>query len=139
MKLDYFTFNCSNSKSRSLKRALLGLVMMLSVSFAFSQSTLTVQTVSSSNPWRITVATPGAPLTWEATGAVTQTRFGSNASFDFSSNGGNGLITVATTAPNFNGVTALSAAYTIDLGGGLTQGQQIFSLDLTDLTRVEDL
>ncbi|MEL4456607.1 gliding motility-associated C-terminal domain-containing protein [Lutimonas vermicola] len=139
MKRDYFTFNFSNSKSISIKRLFLGLVMMLSVSFVYAQSTLTVQTVSSSNPWRITAATPGAPLTWEATGAVTQTRIGSNVNFDFSSNGANGVITITTTAPNFNGVTALVANYTIDLGGGLSQGQQIFSIDLSDLTNLQVL
>ena len=33
MKINYFTFNSGNSKSISIKQFMLGLVMMLSVSF----------------------------------------------------------------------------------------------------------
>ncbi len=141
MKINYFTFKSGNSKIRSFKRYLISSLLMLSISWTYGQSTLTVQTVSSLNPWNITVANPGGPLTWNSTGAVVQTRLGDNVDFDFSSNLVNGTITVTTTGTplQFSGINILIANNLEETTPGVFQGQKIFSIDLSDLPNLETL
>ena len=141
MKRDYFAFNYGNSKIRLFKKYLISSLLMLSISWTYSQNTLTVQTVSSLNPWNITVANPGGPLTWNATGAVVQTQLGDNVDFDFSSNVGNGTITVSTTGTpaQFSGINILIANSLEEITAGVFEGQKIFSIDLSDLANLEIL
>ena len=115
MKINYFTFNSGNSKGTSIKQLLLGLVMMLSVSFGYSQETITITTTSDDLNWVINFTNSGgAALSWLATGAALPpggiTGTGNNPSFNFSANAGNAPITITiTSTDDFDFVTSLLA------------------------------
>ena len=143
MKIDYFNFNFGNSIGRSFKQMFLASLLMLSISWTYGQSTITVETVSSLNPWKIAVANPGTILTWNSTGAVVQSQNGNSVDFDFSSNLGSSPITVTTTGTpaEFNGISVLIANSLIESppSSGNYLGQRIFSIDLSDLNNLQTL
>ncbi len=88
MKLDYFTFNCGNSKSRSLKRQFLALLMFFSFAYSYAQEDIIIKTTSDDVNWSINFTNSGgAALTWLATGTGLPSDIpgvGNNPSFDFS-------------------------------------------------------
>ena len=141
MKIDYFTFNYSNSRSALLRRCILGVLFLLGMSFSYAQSTLSIETVSGLSAWNVTIANSGAPVTWNATGAVTQSLSGNNVDFNFSSNTGGGNISVATsgTPAAFN---LISGLFIDDLTGtdppGF-EGQRVYSVDISDLNNLQFL
>ena len=134
MKINYFTFNSGNSKSISIKQFMLGLVMMLSVSFAYSQETITITTTSNDVNWVINFTNSGgAALSWLATGAALPPGgipgTGNNPSFNFGANAGNAPITITiTSTDNFDFVTSL-----------LAPGREIIDVDLENLDNLVQL
>ncbi|UCE94203.1 MAG: hypothetical protein JSV73_02680, partial [Flavobacteriaceae bacterium] len=131
MKRDYFTLHFGISK---IQHWLLTLLFIVLVSFTYAQSTLTIETTSNNGAWNISVSNPIKFMDWTATGAVSQIINNSNTpTFNFSTNGANGLITITTTDTpgNFNGITTVTA----DAG----YGQQISFIDVTDLNKLERL
>ena len=129
MKIDYFAFKYVGNRLRKLINFAFVAFFMLSLSSTYAQ-TITIQTVSSLNPWTVLYANPGAPLTWDATGAVVQSRSGTNfVDFDFSSNGGSGIINVATTGTvaQFNGISQFIANGCRDFSRELCRSTNFFN------------
>ena len=114
MKIDYFAFNYGNSKIKSFKQLLLGLVMMLSVSFVYAQETAIITTTSNDSNWTATFTNIGGiSLDWQAIGpgGINQAGSGDTVIFDFSANVGNGAITITISSDdNFDKVTQFLAS-----------------------------
>ncbi len=134
MKRDYLPFNSDILDFWLPKKRMVVLAIFFLTTMVYSQSTLTIVTTSNSPNWQVAVGNPSIFMDWTATGAVTDTRPNTNTPvFDFSGNGGGGDIFVETTNTPliFNSITSLTA----DAGFG----QQITSVDLTDLNNLEEL
>ena len=127
MKIDYFTSKNSNSKSISLKRQFLALLMFCSFAYTYAQQDITITTTSDDANWSINFTNSGgAALTWLASGTGLPADIpgvGNNPSFDFSANTGNAdiLITVSS-ADNFDFVSVL-----------LAPGRDIKEVDFTNM------
>ena len=133
MKRDYFDFNYSNSKRLSFKRHLVALMMMLSISFAYAQETITIITTSDDANWVINfVNSGGSALSWLASGTGLPADIpgvGNNPAFDFSANSGNAPITITITSDdNFDFVTSL-----------LAPGREITSVDFANMENIKTL
>lgn len=140
MKKDYFATG-RQVAGNSIRKVLL-IVLLTVVSFtSYSQSSITIETVSELDPWEISVTTTGAPLTWNATGAVTDTQVGYNVAFNFSSNISNSNISVSTngTPTDFAGITGLAANNVVEVTPGVYVGQKIYSIDISDLPNLRTL
>ena len=134
MKRDYLPFNSEILDFWLPMKRMVFLALFLLSTMVYSQSTLTIVTTSDNPNWEVAVGNPSIFMDWTATGAVNDTRNNTNTPvFDFSSNGGGGDIFVETTntPPIFGSITSVTA----DAG----YGQEITSIDLTDLPNLEEL
>ena len=124
MKRDYIAFLNGMSGIASLKRGLLTLAFLFSLTSAISQETVTIVTTSTDLVWQINFLNSGGlPLQWEATGSsiTTQTGTGNNPQFDFSANDGSPITITITSDDDFDFTTVL-----------LAPGRDITSIDLSN-------